>query len=368
MSFRSQTRKSVYAIVIGFLLITQAFGQQNGTLTDKRNSPFSPNPKKKAEASDKQQVSEISSQTASTDKKTEDSAENTLKPQAGDQAKSSETTQAVNSTFEGPSLAKKTLEVAKRANAVAISPTDIYKVGVGDVLIIRIQNAPSKETSYFTVLKDGSIDYPLAGEMVQVAGMTTDDIEDALKEKIKLYENPQVSVKIREHNSHAFRVLGLVEKPGEKLMQREAIPMFMVRADAIVQEKASRVVIRKISGEPQIYDLKDAKTDDVLVYPGDILDFSVGEVAVKQSQEPQFFYIGGEILAGGQKNFYQGLTLTQAILASGGLRKPSVKKVVIRRKNEAGLLVPTEYDLKAIKDGKVADPALAAGDTIEIGN
>jgi hypothetical protein len=32
------------------------------------------------------------------------------------------------------------------------------------------------------------------------------------------------------------------------------------------------------------------------------------------------------------------------------------------------LLAPTNYDLKAIKDGKIADPALEAGDTIEIGN
>ena len=60
--------------------------------------------------------------------------------------------------------------------------------------------------------------------------------------------------------------------------------------------------------------------------------------------------------------------MTQAILESGGLKKSSIRKVVIRRKNGDGLLVPTEFDLKSIKDGKIADPVLQIGDTIEIGN
>jgi protein involved in polysaccharide export with SLBB domain len=61
------------------------------------------------------------------------------------------------------------------------------------------------------------------------------------------------------------------------------------------------------------------------------------------------------------------LTLTQAILASGGLRKALVKRVVIRRKNFQGLLEATEYNLKLIKEGKQVDPPLQPGDTVEIG-
>ena len=62
------------------------------------------------------------------------------------------------------------------------------------------------------------------------------------------------------------------------------------------------------------------------------------------------------------------MTLTQAILASGGLRKSTAKKVTIRRKNEQGLLVATEVNLKAVNEGKTPDPALQSGDTIEVGN
>jgi protein involved in polysaccharide export with SLBB domain len=200
--------------------------------------------------------------------------------------------------------------------------------------------------------------------MVAVQDLTTEDIEDLLKEKIKLYENPQVSVKVREHASHRITVFGLVEKAGEKYMQREAIPLYVVRAEAIVQSNASPVVIKRANSDTEKIDLKDPKSEDILVFPGDIVEFK--SVILINAQVPQFYYIGGNVGSVGQKDFYQGITLTQAILASGGLKKPIVKSVIIRRKNAKGLLSPIEFDLKAIKDGKQPDPILQAGDTIEI--
>ena len=262
------------------------------------------------------------------------------------------------------SIARKTLEIAKRA-AAAIAPTEIYKVGSGDVLFINLQNV-SKASSYFTVLNDGTIDYPLTGEMLAVAGLTTDEIEDLLRDKIKLYENPQISVKVRDYSSHSITVLGLVEKSGERRIQREAVPLYLVKADAVVQSKAGQVIVRRSNAAVETLDLKDSKTDDVLIFPGDIVEFaSSGNTETAKSN--QFYYIGGEINAGGQKDFHSGITLSQAILASGGLRKTTAKKVIIRRKNFQGLLVSTEHNLKNIKDGKEPDPVLQSDDTIEVG-
>ncbi|HLM60422.1 MAG TPA: polysaccharide biosynthesis/export family protein [Pyrinomonadaceae bacterium] len=270
-----------------------------------------------------------------------------------------------NKEFESRSVASKTLEVVKKANKNAVSPTEIYKVGVGDVLFISLQNAPAKASTYFTVLNDGSIDYPLAGEMISVTGMTTDEIEDLLKEKIKLFENPQVSVKVREHASHAITVLGLVEKAGEKYLPREAVPLFMIRAEAIVQPRASFVVIKRANSETEQVNLKDAQSDEILIFPGDILEFKAADGIETTSAAQHFYYIGGKIPSAGKKDFHPYLTLWQAILDAGGLK---VKKVIIRRKNEAGLLTSTEYDLNQIKNGKQPDPLIKAGDTIEIVN
>jgi protein involved in polysaccharide export with SLBB domain len=272
-----------------------------------------------------------------------------------------------NPNSNGGTIAQRTLEIVKNANKKMLAPTENYKVGIGDILFINLQNS-SKGSTYFTVLNDGTIDYPLAGEMVSVAGLTTREIEDALRERVKLYENPQISVKVREYSSHKITVLGLVEKAGEKFIQREAVPLYVVRAEAVVQSKASRVVIRRADSSVEIFSLKDDKSENTLIFPNDIIEFTNDDSPASNNGQSRFFFIGGEVASVGQKDFFEGLTLTQAILASGGLRKESAKKVVIRRKNTAGLLVSNEFNLRLIKDGKVPDPLLEAGDTIEIGN
>lgn len=270
--------------------------------------------------------------------------------------------------FESRSVAGKTLKVAKPEDQKAVSPTEIYKVGVGDVLFISLQNAPANASTYFTVLNNGAIDYPLAGEMITVENLTTVEVEDLLKAKIKLYENPQITVKVREHASHAVKVFGMVEKSGEIYLTREAMPLFMIRAEAIVQSRADLVVIKRANVESKQIDLEDAKFEDLLIFPGDILEFKSSEYSETNLTGKQFYYIGGYIASGGQKDFHQGLTLTQAVLASGGIKKSSVKKAVVRRKNQLGLLSPLEFDLSAIKAGKQPDPLIKAGDTIELVN
>lgn len=344
-----------------------AFAQENPKQDKKRNFRYSSNPISKVKQNKPDENKQIAAEpvktvqivpanmtvTAENSGNNQQTVEN---PVSGDQA-----TETGNET-----IAKKTLEIAKRASEANLPPTEIYKIGASDVLFITLQNAPANNANYFTVLKDGSIDYPLGGGIVSVSGMTTDELEAALESKITLYENPQVTVKVREANSHAFTVLGLVEKAGEKLLQREAIPLYVVRAEAIAQPNASRVRIKRANSNTETYDLKTSEYENVLVFPGDIVEFTGNSIAAS-SEQSQFYYISG-VVSGGQKNFHSGLTLWRAITASEGVKNSKAKTVTIRRKNEAGLLVPTNYDLKAIKDGKVADPVLEADDTIEVEN
>lgn len=379
------------SVAFGFLLVGLTFAQTSVT-KGKRNSPFAPNPKGKVELAKAsntetpdnsiiQKAAGIASakpknEPAVSENRIEESGEADSRAAAATNAEpvtatpdtesvtAKTDTESVSAEPENGAAVKKNSEEAKKENPASASPTEIYKIGVGDILYISLQNAPAKESTYFTVLKDGTIDYPLAGEMVSVTGMTTGEIESVLQGKIKLYEDPQVSVKVREHNSHTYTVLGMVEKPGEKFLQREAYPLLVVRAEAVVEPKADRAIIKRGNAPVETIDLKDEKSEDTLIYPGDVVEFAASD----SGDFKQFYYIGGEINSGGQKDFLKGITLTQAILVSGGLKKSSVKKVVIRRKNEAGMLTPTNYDLRAIKDGKVADPVIEAGDTIEIGN
>jgi protein involved in polysaccharide export with SLBB domain len=116
------------------------------------------------------------------------------------------------------------------------------------------------------------------------------------------------------------------------------------------------------------YSLKDQATDNLLIKTGDILEFTVNEETQTTSAQ-QFYYTNGKgFISGGEKPYRQGLTLLQAITASGGLKKDNTKKIIVRRKNEEGKLIPTEIDLQAIKNGQAADFVVQAGDIIEVAN
>ena len=322
--------------VNAFLICLAAFSVAVGQTNDGRgkNNPFSPSPKPKARIEEKTEpaLTEISR------------------------------VQAVN--FARPTVAQRTFAIARKDNTRSASPVEIYKVDVGDILFINLLNAP-KASGYFTVRTDGTIDFPLAGENFDIAGQTTDDIEANLADSIKLYADPRVEVKVREYASHKISVTGLVERPGEKSIQREAIPLYIVRAEAIVDSAAARVVIRRAqTSKVEAYDLRETATENVLIFPGDSIDFS-GSNRSAGFGTGEFYYIGGEIKSSGQKALTPGMTLSQAILASGG-SKGNPKRAIIRRKSESGVLVIAEHNLRAIRDGKISDPALSPGDMIEV--
>ena len=83
-----------------------------------------------------------------------------------------QTTNREQNNSSSETIAKNTLEVVKNANKKALVPTEHYKIGVGDILFINLQNS-SKGSTYYTVLNDGTIDYPLAGEMISVSGLSS---------------------------------------------------------------------------------------------------------------------------------------------------------------------------------------------------
>ncbi len=244
--------------------------------------------------------------------------------------------------------------------------TDIYKVGIGDVLYINLENAPNAN-GYYTVRRDGTIDYPLAGADTIVKDKTVDQIEKTLADAITLYSNPQIEIKIREYASHKITVAGMAERVGEKSLEREAMPLYAIRAYAIVDSAATKVLIRRSQlAQVETYDLRNEKTGDILIYPGNSVEFTAdGQKAALTTNG--YFYIAGEVNSTGQKKYIDGMTLFQAVITSGGA-KGNPKKATVRRKNDKGTLNVVEYNLRTIRDGKASDPPLSSGDMIEISN
>jgi polysaccharide export outer membrane protein len=282
----------------------------------------------------------------------------------------------VNSaTSDAPAKATTSVPVAASTTAGADPPkanpsaaavpslalTNIYRVGIGDVLDIRLLNAPAtNESTLFTVLAGGLLEYPLAGQPVPVAGLTTEEINAQLTPKIKLYDDPRLAVSVREYASHHVIITGLVNDPGTKVLRREAVPLYVILAEAQPRAEAARAAILR-TGQSVTVDLSDSTATSALVLPGDVI-----RLTAAPPPQPLFYYIGGQVISPGQKDFHKGLTLMQAVLASGGTSRFAGNDVKVMRQGADGRLVTTKYNLKKIEEGKDPDPVLQAGDRIEV--
>jgi protein involved in polysaccharide export with SLBB domain len=244
---------------------------------------------------------------------------------------------------------------------VASGPTQIYRVGGGDVLDIQISAVPSGRSTLFTILEDGALEYPLAGDPIIVGGLTTNEIASLLRQRIKVFDNPVVTVGVRDYASHAVSVSGFVAAPGTKTLRREAVPLYTILAEALVLPEAARATITREGAASIIVDLKDPNLAATLVVPGDAI-----KVAGQPATPAEFFFVGGEINSPGQKPFYAGLTLTQAILASGGTKSSAGSKVRVSRQAANGRLSSEEFNLRKIQTGKIPDPVVQKGDRIEV--
>ncbi len=255
------------------------------------------------------------------------------------------------------------VETSEEVDAAAtdLVLTKIYRVGPNDVLDIRINDSASPQSTLFTITSSGFLEHPLLTDPFQAAGLTVEEISSKLEGELKrraLVENPKVSVGVRDYASHTILVSGLVKDSGTKVIRREAIPLYVVVADAQALPEAARAtVVRNESNETFSVDLSQASEMNLLVRPGDVITL-LPNVA-------EFVYVGGEVKMPGEKTFRRGLTLTQAIIAAGGVT-PKSKEARVGRDDGNGFLVVTRYKLKDIDSGKVADPVMKPGDRIMI--
>ena len=240
--------------------------------------------------------------------------------------------------------------------------TEIYRVGIGDVLDVRLLNSATNNSStLFTVLANGVIELPIAGGAIKVAGLTTEEIQRRIVAELKrraVEENAKVSVGVRQYASHAVTVTGLVIHPGTRFLRREEVPLYVVLAESQLRNDGQRVLLLRAGGPSQTLDVRDPAALNTLIQSGDVITVT--------SRPDEFYFVGGRINLPGQKPFLQGITLLQAILAAGGTPRQA-NLVEISREGSDGRLVTMRYNLKEIKSGNVEDPRLHAGDRIEVG-
>jgi polysaccharide biosynthesis/export protein len=245
------------------------------------------------------------------------------------------------------------------AGSPSATLTKMYRVGIGDVLDIRLLNTPTRESTLFTVLPGGVIEYPLIDQPLKVEGLSPEEIGARLTRGIKVIDHPRISVSVRDHSSHNVIVTGLVYNPGAKVLRQEAVPLYVVLAEAVARAGAARATITRSSGQTTVVDLADQEATSTLLMNGDLVKVS--------SALPQYFYVYGEINSPGEKTFRAGLTLTQSILASGGITQNASSKVRLISQGAGGVAsTRVEYNVREILEGRKPDPTIKPGDRLEV--
>lgn len=167
-----------------------------------------------------------------------------------------------------------------------------YKIAPMDLLTIKVYKADDLSGDYSVDLA-GHISLPLVGE-VEAADLTTAELDQKLTQLLgqKYFENPDVSVAIKQSTAHVVTVDGAVNQAGQYPVTGT---MTLIQAVALAHgtsddANARRVaVFRTIDGqrEAAAFDLtaiRRGEAKDPQVYPGDIIVVDGSRIKAAQKQ------------------------------------------------------------------------------------
>ena len=161
--------------------------------------------------------------------------------------------------FSGAAFAQATGSAppaAKKADAGVEVPPE-YVIGPEDVLGINFWRE-AEMTGDVTVRPDGRVTLPLLGE-VNAAGLTPDALKQRITEAAnKLFEDPSVTVTVRQINSRKVYITGNVTTPGSHPLTGERTVLQVIALAGGLTEFADRKnisIVRTDGGKQQIFKL-----------------------------------------------------------------------------------------------------------------
>jgi polysaccharide export outer membrane protein len=179
-------------------------------------------------------------------------------------------------------------QAADKLTAVAKPGNAAYRIGPLDVLAISVFKVPDLEKAV-QVSENGTINYPLIGD-VPAAGMTAHELEHELSQKLggKYIKNPQVTVFVREYNSQRVTVTGSSKSTGiYPIKGNTTLLQVLALAGDVNPDIASGEVVvfrttegRRTAARFDIDAIKQGKTEDPLMQPGDVVVVDTSAVKV----------------------------------------------------------------------------------------
>lgn len=275
-------------------------------------------------------------------------------------------------------------ELEAKANAQP-TPLDaqtknLYRIGSGDVIEIRIFKKPELSRDMVRVDNQGNIRMPLIDGPIRAGCRTETELAEQIAASYHDYlRDPRVEVFVKEFKSRPVAVIGAVDKPGRFQLERRVHLLDLLSFAGGPTDKAGARVQVVHSGELAdcqlgesgpadeletftSYDLnatlRGEETANPYISPGDMISLPEADLA----------YVVGDVLKPTTLPLKTPITISQAIAMAGGTLPDAKNNRVRILRQVTGTTKKTELivDLEAINKRKAEDVMLQANDIIDV--
>ncbi len=202
-----------------------------------------------------------------------------------------------------------------------------YRLAAGDV--IRISVYQSADLTLETRLTEaGTISYPLLGS-VALAGLTVSEAEKRIADGLRtgnFVKQPQVSVAVQQVRGNQVSVLGQVGRPGRYPLETGNVQLtdMIATAGGVIPGGADQVVVVGTrNGQPYRAEIDlpsvfgaGRRANDLTLQNGDVI----------WVERAPMIYMYGEVQKPGALRLERGMTVMQALAASGGLTQRGTER------------------------------------------
>jgi polysaccharide export outer membrane protein len=249
-----------------------------------------------------------------------------------------------------------------------ITSVPVSQIGPGDLLEISVYGAPDIERRDFRVDEKGDISVPLIGPQ-RVAGLSTTEAEALIAKKMadgEYYNDPHVSVLIKQFATQGVSVMGEVTRPGVYPLLGSRRLFDVISLAGGLTPKAGKTVSimhREHREAPETISISGDSTtsleSDVVLQSGDTVVISKAGIV----------YVVGDVKLPGGFSMENGkMTILQALAMAQGANPTAAlgHSKLIRSTPQGHEDVP--ISLKEILSGKASDVSLQAEDIVFVPN
>lgn len=255
------------------------------------------------------------------------------------------------------------LRVTENNTFIELDGVAQYKIGIGDILEIDLLVGISREKFTPEVRPNGFITLPFLD--VKVAGLTTTQAEERIKEELGRYvKAPRVEVRVKEYRSKKVVVLGTA-KPGVYYLKGKTTLLELITELGGIPPNTAmdRIQLRRADGSTIHINLLKviggAITENIILDAGDEIYIPAFDVAENK------ILVFGEVKKPGLYPRRPGLTLLDAIGMADGYTIYAVlsNTAVIRTVNPQTEVIVANLK-RLIKKGDISQNILLANNDV----